>query len=95
MGVPLDEFDDYAFPTLQAGAIYERQYLLGTSFARPVTAKYLVEVAEQDATLAGHIQITLFILLTLGLYTLWHIVTNLNPIPKPFRIHHSSFILSP
>jgi argininosuccinate synthase len=39
---------DYAFPTMQAGAIYEGQYLLGTSFARPVTAKYLVEVAEQE-----------------------------------------------
>jgi argininosuccinate synthase len=39
---------EYAFPTMQAGAIYERQYLLGTSFARPVTAKYLVKVAEQE-----------------------------------------------
>ena len=39
---------EYAFPTMQAGAIYERQYLLGTSFARPVTAKYMVEVAEQE-----------------------------------------------
>jgi argininosuccinate synthase len=38
----------YAFPTMQAGAIYERTYLLGTSFARPVTAKYMVEVAEQE-----------------------------------------------
>jgi argininosuccinate synthase len=38
----------YAFPTMQAGAIYERLYLLGTSFARPVTAKYLVQVAEQE-----------------------------------------------
>jgi argininosuccinate synthase len=40
--------NEYAFPTMQAGAIYEGQYLLGTSFARPVTAKYLVEVAEQE-----------------------------------------------
>ena len=39
---------EYAFPTMQAGAIYERQYLLGTSFARPVTAKYLVKIAEQE-----------------------------------------------
>jgi argininosuccinate synthase len=38
----------YAFPTMQAGAIYERLYLLGTSFARPVTAKHLVQVAEQE-----------------------------------------------
>jgi len=39
---------EYAFPTMQAGAIYERLYLLGTSFARPVTAKYLVQVAERE-----------------------------------------------
>lgn len=39
---------DYAFPTMQAGAIYERMYLLGTSFARPVTGKHLVKVAEQE-----------------------------------------------
>ncbi|MGQ9494627.1 MAG: argininosuccinate synthase [Anaerolineae bacterium] len=39
---------EYAFPTMQAGAIYERQYLLGTSFARPIIAKYLVKVAEQE-----------------------------------------------
>lgn len=38
----------YAFTTMQAGAIYERQYLLGTSFARPITAKYQVKVAEQE-----------------------------------------------
>jgi argininosuccinate synthase len=44
-----EEFlSQYAFPTMQAGAIYERTYLLGTSFARPVTAKYMVEVAEQE-----------------------------------------------
>jgi argininosuccinate synthase len=39
---------EYAFPTMQASAIYERTYLLGTSFARPVTAKYLVQIAEQE-----------------------------------------------
>jgi argininosuccinate synthase len=39
---------EYAFPTMMAGAIYERQYLLGTSFARPVTAKKLVEIAEKE-----------------------------------------------
>jgi len=44
-----DEFlTEYAFPTMKAGAIYEHLYLLGTSFARPVTAKYMVEVAEQE-----------------------------------------------
>jgi argininosuccinate synthase len=37
---------DYVFPTLQAGAVYERDYLLGTSMARPLIAKKLVEVAE-------------------------------------------------
>jgi argininosuccinate synthase len=39
---------EYAFPTMMAGAIYERQYLLGTSFARPVTAKKMVEIAEKE-----------------------------------------------
>jgi argininosuccinate synthase len=39
---------DYVFPTMQAGAIYERKYLLGTSFARPLIAKRLVELAEQE-----------------------------------------------
>jgi argininosuccinate synthase len=36
---------EYAFPTLRAGAIYERKYLLGTSFARPLIAKHQVDVA--------------------------------------------------
>ncbi|MDH7488211.1 MAG: argininosuccinate synthase [Anaerolineae bacterium] len=39
---------EYAFRTMRAGAIYERLYLLGTSFARPVTAKHLVKVAKQE-----------------------------------------------
>ena len=39
---------DYVFPTMQAGAVYEREYLLGTSMARPLIAKKLVEVAEQE-----------------------------------------------
>lgn len=39
---------DYILPTLQAGAIYERKYLLGTSFARPIIAKHQVEIAEQE-----------------------------------------------
>ncbi|MGQ9598409.1 MAG: argininosuccinate synthase [Anaerolineae bacterium] len=39
---------EYALPTMQAGAVYERMYLLGTSFARPLIAKYLVQVAEQE-----------------------------------------------
>jgi argininosuccinate synthase len=37
---------DFVFPTMQAGAVYEREYLLGTSFARPVIAKHLVDIAE-------------------------------------------------
>jgi len=37
---------DYVFPTMQAGAVYERDYLLGTSMARPLIAKKLVEVAR-------------------------------------------------
>ncbi len=44
-----EEFiQDYIFPTLQAGAIYEREYLLGTSFARPLIAKHMVAVAEAE-----------------------------------------------
>ena len=37
--------DEYIFPTIQANAIYEGKYLLGTSFARPIIAKRLVEIA--------------------------------------------------
>jgi argininosuccinate synthase len=39
---------EYAFPTLRAGAVYERKYLLGTSFARPVTAAHQVEIARLE-----------------------------------------------
>jgi argininosuccinate synthase len=39
---------DYIYPTVKAGAVYEREYLLGTSFARPLIAKRLVEIAEQE-----------------------------------------------
>jgi argininosuccinate synthase len=39
---------DFVFPTMRAGAIYEREYLLGTSFARPLIAKHMVEVAEEE-----------------------------------------------
>lgn len=38
----------YIYPTMMAGAIYEREYLLGTSFARPLIAKRLVEIAELE-----------------------------------------------
>ncbi|MDR1409420.1 MAG: argininosuccinate synthase [Oscillospiraceae bacterium] len=40
--------EDYIFPTLKAGARYERDYLLGTSFARPIIAKRIVEIALQE-----------------------------------------------
>ncbi len=39
---------EFAFPTLRAGAVYERKYLLGTSFARPLIARRQVEIAEQE-----------------------------------------------
>ena len=38
---------DYVFPMFRANAIYEGEYLLGTSIARPLIAKRLVEIAEQ------------------------------------------------
>src|SRR5690606_771575 len=38
---------DYIFPVLRAGAIYEGKYLLGTSMARPVIAKRQVEIAHK------------------------------------------------
>lgn len=44
-----DEFvDDYVFPTVKAGAIYENRYMLGTSFARPIIAKRIVEIALKE-----------------------------------------------
>ncbi|MFP3896746.1 MAG: argininosuccinate synthase [Anaerolineales bacterium] len=39
---------DYIFPTLMAGAVYEREYLLGTSFARPLIARRMVEIANAE-----------------------------------------------
>jgi len=39
---------DFVYPTLRAGAVYEREYLLGTSFARPLIAKHMVEIAAQE-----------------------------------------------
>ena len=44
-----DEFvEDFIFTTVKAGAVYENLYLLGTSFARPVIAKRLVEIAKAE-----------------------------------------------
>ena len=46
---------DYVFPAIQAGAVYEHKYLLGTSLARPIIAKYQVEVAlRESATAVAH-----------------------------------------
>ncbi len=39
---------EFVFPALRAGAVYERKYLLGTSFARPLIARRQVEIAEQE-----------------------------------------------
>jgi argininosuccinate synthase len=45
----------YVFPALQAGAVYEHKYLLGTSLARPVIAKHQVELAlREGATAVSH-----------------------------------------
>ncbi|MBR5219053.1 MAG: argininosuccinate synthase [Clostridia bacterium] len=43
---------DFIYPTLKAGAVYEGKYLLGTSHARPIIAKRLVEIAEQEGAVA-------------------------------------------
>lgn len=40
--------DDFVFPSLKAGAVYEGEYLLGTAFARPIIAKRLVEIAKAE-----------------------------------------------
>lgn len=49
----IDEFcDDYIVPCVKAGAVYENKYLLGTSMARPVIAKRLVEIARKEGASA-------------------------------------------
>ena len=40
--------EDFIYPTMQAGAVYEGDYLLGTSFARPIIAQKIVEIALQE-----------------------------------------------
>ena len=48
-----DEFcDDYIVPCVQADAVYENKYLLGTSMARPGIAKKLVEIARKEGAVA-------------------------------------------
>ena len=44
-----DFIEDYIYPTMKAGAVYENKYLLGTSFARPIIAKRIVEIAKRRA----------------------------------------------
>lgn len=39
---------DFVFPVIKSGALYEGKYLLGTSFARPLISKKLVEIAEKE-----------------------------------------------
>ncbi len=49
----VDEFcDEYVMPCVQAGAVYENKYLLGTSMARPLIAKKLVEIARLEGATA-------------------------------------------
>ncbi len=49
----IDEFcDEYIVPCVQANAIYENKYLLGTSMARPLIAKRLVEIARKEGATA-------------------------------------------
>ena len=49
----VDEFcDDYIVPCVQADAVYENKYLLGTSMARPGIAKKLVEIARKEGAVA-------------------------------------------
>ncbi|NHN33905.1 argininosuccinate synthase [Paenibacillus agricola] len=48
-----DEFaKDFIYPMFQAGALYEGQYLLGTSIARPLIAKRMVEIARREGAIA-------------------------------------------
>ena len=49
----VDEFcDDYIMPCVQANAVYENKYLLGTSMARPLIAKKLVDIARKEGASA-------------------------------------------
>lgn len=48
MDLTKEFIEDYIFPTMKAGAVYEGEYLLGTSFARPLIAQRLVEIAKKE-----------------------------------------------
>ena len=43
-----DFITNYVWPCVKAGAVYEKKYLLGTSFARPLIAKHLVDIAHKE-----------------------------------------------
>ena len=47
-----DYVENYIFPTLKSGAVYEGKYLLGTSHARPIIAKALVDIAHKEGAVA-------------------------------------------
>ena len=49
----VDDFcENYIMPCVQANAVYENKYLLGTSMARPAIAKRLVEIARKEGAVA-------------------------------------------
>jgi argininosuccinate synthase len=49
----VEEFvNDFVMPCVKAGAVYENKYLLGTSMARPIISKRLVEIARQEGATA-------------------------------------------
>lgn len=48
MDIKSEFLKEYVWPTIKAGAVYEGKYLLGTSFARPLISKKLVEVAQKE-----------------------------------------------
>lgn len=48
MDIKKEFLEEYVWPTVKAGAVYEGKYLLGTSFARPLISKKLVEIAKQE-----------------------------------------------
>src|SRR5699024_8813260 len=52
MDVTEEFITDYIYPTLKAGAIYETTYMLGTSMARPLIAKVLVDIAKKEGAVA-------------------------------------------
>ena len=82
----VDEFcDEYIIPCVQAGAVYENKYLLGTSMARPVIAKRLVEIARKE----GFTTILHWMKHEWDLVGDWHIKNTIKH--TPVNSHHLSF----